>query len=586
MCTSSLTSNRSDKVHPLKSGLEQACINAFAECGLEADLGVLQLSDRPDLADFQCNGALAAAKAARRNPRDLAAGILQKLSGDPNFTVSIAGPGFLNFRLSDAALSARAELLRDSPTACLFTPSKPLGILLDYGGPNIAKEMHVGHLRSSLIGQALKNILAFGGHRVVSDIHLGDWGLQMGQLICYIEDEVPNLLAEDDETKITMSDLQLWYPQASERSKADDGFRNRARTATQQLQARHASYFRLWERICAVSIEGLKRDFGWLGVDFDFWFGESRYQAALSKLVADAESRGVAMQSDGAIIIPMPEPDTLPPLILRNSNGGFGYGATDIATLVERVGLPDVDTVLYVVDARQSMHFQQVFNGADSLGLLDKVTVEHVAFGTVNGNDGKPFKTREGGTMRLIDLIEMMTQQARARLDEADRLDPDLRGIVAEQVARAAIKFGELSHDRERNYIFDMDQFLKFEGKTGPYLQYTAVRIRSLIASAVAEAISMGPVVDLGQLGRDLVIALDAMPSAILRSITTRKPSHLANHLYRVADCTNKFYQQNRLLHESTPAASAASWLSLLSAADQQLAVCMDILGIEIPEKM
>ena len=462
----------------------------------------------------------------------------------------------------------------------------PHHFLLDYGGPNVAKEMHVGHLRSSIIGQPLRDILVFAGHSVKSDIHLGDWGLQMGQLICYIEDNMPGLLAEGDTTPISMADLQTWYPEASRLSKSDETFRNRAREATRALQAGRPDYFRLWQRINAVSIDSLKRDFGWLGVWFDYWFGESRYQSALDPLVADCQARGHAVESDGALVIPMPDPEKLPPLILRNATGGYGYGATDLATLAERTADPGLETIHYVVDARQAIHFDQVFNAARTIGLLDNVTVEHIPFGTVNGTDGKPFKTREGGTMRLVDLIDTMTERARARLDEADELDESVRDTVANQIAKAAVKYGELSHDRERNYVFDIDQFLKFEGKTGPYLQYTAVRIRSLIQNVSAAGIVPGPITDLGQSGRDLVLALDALPLAFQRTVDMRKPSHLANHVYRLADVCNRFYQQNRILHSSVPPRQASSWLSILIAAERQLSMCMGILGLDIPDQM
>jgi arginyl-tRNA synthetase len=570
----------------LREELEQVCARAFQALDFDLSLGALQEADRPDLADFQCNGALAVAKRERGSPREIACKIAAAIGDCDGFTLDIAGPGFLNFRVSESALAARANALRRDPRAMVPMAEPPHHILLDYGGPNIAKEMHVGHIRSSIIGQALRDILTFAGHVVKSDIHLGDWGLQMGQLICYVEDKLPHILSEDDTTPITMVDLQTWYPEASKLSNSNECFRNRAREATRLLQAGRQDYFRLWRRINEVSIDSLRRDFGWLGVGFDFWYGESRYQSALGPLVADCLTKGHAVESDGAIVIKMPESEKLPPLILRNSAGGYGYGATDIATLVERTSDPSLQAILYVVDARQSFHFEQVFSAARKIGLLEKATVEHIAFGTVNGTDGKPFKTRDGGTMRLADLINTMTDRARARLDETDELDENLRDRVAEQIARAAIKFGELSHDRERDYVFDIEQFLKFEGKTGPYLQYTSVRIRSLIARAAAAGIVPSRTVDIGLSGREVILALDAFPTAFQRTVATRKPSNLANHMIRLADACNKFYQQNRILHRSVPPEQAASWLSVLTVAEEQLAMCMRVLGLDVPEQM
>ncbi len=570
----------------LRENLQRHCALAFAVLGHDPDFAILQESDRPDLADFQCNGALAIAKRERANPRDLAAEIISAMGDDDRFDISIAGPGFLNFRLSDTALARHAEAVLGRPRALVPPSSESHRFLLDYGGPNIAKEMHVGHLRSSIIGQALKDILSFAGHEVESDIHLGDWGLQMGQVIAYVEDKAPHLLSLNDTTEITLAELQTWYPEASKLSKTDESFRDRARQATKQLQAGRPDYLSFWQRIRDVSIESLKRDFDWLGVDFDYWYGESRYQDALGSIVDTCLAKGHAVESDGAIVIQMPDPDKLPPLILRNAVGGYGYGATDLATLAERTKDPKLQTILYVVDARQAMHFEQVFNAARQIGLLDKVAVEHIAFGTVNGTDGKPFKTREGGTMRLFDLIVTMTQRAKERLDEADTIEPVLCDDLAAQIARAAIKFGELSHDRERNYVFDIDQFLRFEGKTGPYLQYTAVRIRSLVANANGAGIKAGPITDIGQSGRELILTLDAFPAAFQRSVSARKPSYLANHMYRLAEGCNKFYQQNRILNNSVPRSQAASWLAVLKVAEEQLAMCMDILGVDIPSQM
>lgn len=565
--------------------IEAICVAAFETCGFEPRFGAVQVSDRPDLTDFQCNGALAVAKKERRNPREVAQAIIDAMQGHADlFTVDIAGPGFLNLTATDAALADHALALRDDARSMVPVVADPGRFLVDYGGPNTAKEMHVGHLRASIIGQTLKTLLRFAGHSAEGDIHLGDWGLQMGQLITYVEDNHPEI-ADTPDAPITMEDLQGWYPLASGLSKSDEAFRKRAQRATQQLQAGEPRYMQIWNRMNDASLAALRRDYDWLGVDFEYWYGESRYQKALDGILEDVMTRGIAIEDDGAIIIRMQDDDKLPPLMMRNAAGGYGYGATDVATLSERVG-DGFETVLYVVDQRQATHFKQLFNATAQMGLLNKTRAEHIGFGTVNGTDGKPFKTREGGTMRLVDLFGAMTDAARKRLDDSDKVDPALRDTVAAQVARAAIKFGELSHDREKNYIFDMEKFLQFEGKTGPYIQYSRVRVRTLVDAAAQAGLTPGPVTDLGVSGRDLILAMDGFPAAFERSIQARKPSHLTNQIYRLADATNRFYQQNRVLQAGLDAGVAGSYLSILTAAARQIDLGLALLGIDLPEQM
>lgn len=566
--------------------IERICADAFEQAGFDRKFGAVRPSDRPDLADFQCNGLLAVAKANRMNPMDAADKVVPQLQDSDLFTVEFVRPGFLNFVVSDAALAAQAAAVLADPRALVPQETDTKTFLLDYGGPNLAKEMHVGHLRSSIVGQALNTALKFAGHKTIGDVHLGDWGLQLGQLIAQIEDERPELLADGATADFDMTDLQVWYPKASARSKEDEAFLNRARTATAALQAGQPNYYRLWEMISEVSSRSLRRDFARLGVEFDQWFGESRYQSMLDGIVDRLLTEGVAEVDDGAVVIRLPEDQKLPPLILRNSNGGYGYGATDIATIEERVTEFKPDTILYVVDARQKTHFRQVFGAAERCGYFQNASAEHIAFGTVNGTDGKPFKTRAGGVMRLHDLLESMSQAARARLDEAGSVDPAARAEIAEQIAIAAIKFGELSHDRESNYVFDMDQFLQFEGKTGPYIQYTCVRIRSLFANAAEAGFAPGAIADLGNNGRELALTLDALPQQFARAIEQRKPSVIANHAYLLANKTNGFYQANRVLGGNATKEQRESTLGLLSAAIHQLEVCLSLLGIDIPAQM
>ncbi|WP_438992153.1 arginine--tRNA ligase [Lentibacter sp.] len=564
----------------------QAFVNAaFERAGYDTKFAAVRVSDRPDLADFQCNGLMGVAKSQKMNPMDAGAAVMEALDMEGLFEADFVKPGFLNFKATEAALCALVAASAADPRG--LAPTAPASkIMVDYGGPNLAKEMHVGHLRSAIVGHGLINLLEFAGHDVVSDVHLGDWGLQLGQLITQIEEVRPDLFEDEVSAPITMLDLQEWYPAASAKSKADEVFRDKARVATSALQAGDARYMRLWHRIVDVSIASLRRDYNRLGCDFTYFYGESRYQEMLGPLVKSLEDSGVAELSDGAIVVHLEEDKKLPPLMLRNSNGGYGYGATDLATIVDRLETDTPDYILYVVDARQKMHFQQVFLGMEKTGRLGDTVLEHTAFGTVNGTDGKPFKTREGGVMRLHDLMEEMHAAARKRLEDMGKLDGAELEKTAEQIAIAAIKFGELSHDRESNYIFDMEQFLQFEGKTGPYIQYTCVRIASLMENARAAGLVPAAFTEVSDGARSLVLTLDAFPAKLARAVETRKPSNMAMHVYTLANATNSFYQSNRVLGEGIDPTIAASHLGLLAAAKGQLELGLTLLGIEVPAKM
>ncbi len=565
--------------------LQARVLAAFEAVGYDAKFGGVRVSDRPDLADFQCNGLMGVAKSRKMNPMEAGAAVLAELELDGLFAAEVVKPGFLNFKATDAALVGLVAATSADPRA-LAPVSGARKFLVDYGGPNLAKEMHVGHLRTAIVGHGLINILKFAGHDVVSDVHLGDWGLQIGQLISQIEDVRPDLFEIEADSPITMEDLQAWYPAASAKSKEDDDFRDRARRATTAMQAGDARYMRLWRRVVDVSKASLMRDYGRLGCEFTYFYGESRYQDMLGPIVSQLEERGEAEPSEGAIVVHLKEGKKLPPLMLRNSNGGYGYGATDLATIVDRVETDDPEFILYVVDARQKMHFQQVFLAAEQTGLNGRAKLEHTAFGTVNGTDGKPFKTREGGVMRLHDLMEEMHAAARARLEDMGRVDGEALEATAEQIAISAMKFGELSHDRESNYIFDMEQFLQFEGKTGPYIQYTCVRIASLMENAKAAGLAPAAFTEVTDGARALVLTLDEFPAKLARSIETRKPSNMALHVYKLANATNSFYQSNRVLAEGIDPAVAASHLGLLAAAHKQLELGLKLLGVEIPAKM
>ncbi|MEL6523731.1 MAG: arginine--tRNA ligase, partial [Pseudomonadota bacterium] len=412
------------------------------------------------------------------------------------------------------------------------------------------------------------------------------WGLQIGQLIAQIEDEAPDLLEPEGKASLDMSDLQTWYPRASARSKDDQDFLDRARVATADLQAGQAAYMSLWQRIRDVSSQSLLRDYGRLGVSFDQWYGESRYQDDLEEITKDLLDEGTAEVNDGAVIIRMPDELDLPPLILQNSKGSFGYGSTDLATIADRLRHDDPDIILYVVDARQKTHFQQVFKAAERAGFLTKTHLEHIAFGTVNGTDGKPFKTRAGGVMRLQDLLDNMSAAAKVRLDEVGQITGPLSETVAEEIATAAIKFGELIHDRESNYVFDVEQFLRFEGKTGPYLQYSIVRLRSLLSRAADAGLNPGDLVEFDQRGRQLALRLGEFPATFERAVEKRKPNIIAHFAFDLANAANSFYQSNQILGSTTEDSVKRSHLRLLEAANHSLSVCCGLLGLAIPKEM
>lgn len=584
----------------LPERLEAATKAAFAGLGLTPDLGQIAVAGKGQVADYQCNGVMAAARQLKRNPRDLAKDLLPQLERAIDFArIEVAGPGFLNFTIKDAALCGQLDALGEDRRSGHRRTGQPEQIIIDYGGPNAAKAMHVGHLRSAVIGQCLKNVLRFQGHDVTGDVHLGDWGLQMGQLITEIARTRPDLPYFDPnatgpfptEPPCTMEDLLTLYPQASARSKEDPSAREAARLATAELQAGRPGYRALWQHFVDVSIADIRRDYGRMGVDFEQWFGESRYQDRLGALTRRLVDQGVAVESEGALVIRVAkdESDPIPPLMLQNSDEGFGYGATDLATIDERVNHFGAGTVLYVVDARQSLHFQQVFRAAHKsvVGNRD-VRLEHLAFGTVNGPDGKPFRTREGGVMRLADLMQMLVTEADRRIREAgmgEDLSKSEAEKVAETVGLAALKFADLQHDRESDYIFDLARFSKFEGRTGPYLQYAGVRIKSLLARAAAAGLAPGAILIEQPIERQLALALDRFHLTVERSAELRKPHVLAEHLYVLASLYNQFYHGSRILVEEN-AARAASWLMLSKLVLVQLELGLSLLGIDIPDKM
>ncbi len=584
----------------LTAELSAIAAAAFAAEGLPEDLGAVRPSDRPDLSQFQCNGALAAAKIAHANPRQIAQKIAARLKENPVFAkVEIAGPGFLNLDVSDAALAERAGAMLADPRLGAPETGKGKTVVVDYGGANVAKPMHVGHLRSAIIGDALKRLLVADGWHAIGDVHLGDWGLQMGQLISEIELSGSHPVYFDasyegpypEEPPVTMDDLAILYPKASADCKADPERLEKARAATAGLQAGRPGYVALWRHFVKVSMLGLRREYGNLGIHFDLWKGESDAEPLIGPMVEDLKARGFAHMSEGALVVDVAREDDkkeIPPLLLVKSDGAALYGTTDLATIVDRVRTYDPDLILYVVDQRQHGHFEQVFRAARKTGLCGRAGLEHIGFGTMNGTDGKPFKTRAGGVMKLYDLIAMTTGEAKKRLDEAGlgaAYTVAEREEIAEMVGIAALKFADLSNYRLTDYIFDLERFTRFEGKTGPYLQYAAVRTNSILHKAAEAGYADAAPMVRSTEERALVLRLLALPDAMASAEEMRAPNVLCDYAFTLAQDYSRFYAAHHILSEPDEALRAAR-LGLCRLSVAALAKVLDVLGIAVPERM
>ena len=583
----------------LKRRLSDAVCAAFTSTGLDGAFGRVTVSDRPDLADFQCNGALAAAKAARANPRALAEQVVAALQDDPRLArVEIAGPGFINMVLTDAELTRRAQEIATDPRLGASLAEVPRRVVVDYGGPNVAKPMHVGHLRASIIGESLKRLFRFRGDQVWGDAHFGDWGFQMGLLIVAVGDEQPDLafLAEGEgpfptESPVSLADLERLYPIAAARAKTDTEYRDRARRATALLQGGRPGYRALWLCFVEVSRTALEREFNALDIRFDLWNGESDADPLIPDMVAELDAKGLLELDQGARIVRVAQEGDkreLPPLLVVSSEGSAMYGTTDLATILDRRRRMDPGLMLYVVDQRQADHFEQVFRAARLAGYAAEGELEHIGFGTMNGPDGKPFKTREGGVLKLHDLIEMARDKARTRLQEAGlgaELSPEVFEDTAHKVAVAALKFADLGNFRGTSYVFDIDRFMSFEGKTGPYLLYQSVRIKSVLRKAAEQGVAPGPIIVAEPAERELTLALDAYDTALTEAYAKRAPNLIAEHAYRLAQTFSKFYAGCPIL-VAEDANIRASRLGFAKVTLDQLDSALRLLGIESPDRM
>jgi arginyl-tRNA synthetase len=586
---------------PLLKELSAIARAAFALERFPAELGIVQPSDRPDLAQFQCNGALPAAKQAGTNPRAVAEKIAARLKDNPLFAkVEIAGPGFINLDITDEAMAERMRALVADDRLGAPETGKGKMAVLDFGGANVAKPMHVGHLRSAIIGDSLQRLFRANRWNVVSDVHLGDWGLQMGQLISEIGHRGIAPIYFDPaytgpypaESPVTMDDLEQLYPAASAGCKADPARLEEARAATAELQAGRPGYRALWQHFVTVSERGLTREYGSLGVHFDLWKGEASVEPLIGPMIEDLNSRSLAVESEGALVVPVAEPTDkkeLPPLILVKSDGAVLYGTTDLATIIDRVRSHDPDLILYVVDQRQHTHFEQVFRAARKAGYAGHAHLEHAGFGTMNGPDGKPFKTRAGGVMKLYDLIAMATEEAEKRLSEAgmamDYPEKE-RKEIARKVGIAALNFADLSNHRVSDYVFDLARFTRFEGKTGPYLQYAAVRMQSILNKAAESGFEpTAKVVLHTPEERSLILQLLALPNAMSGAEHNRAPNILCDYVFTLAQIFSRFYTEHHIMSETNEALRSTR-LALVALTLAVLSKVLNLLGIEVPARM
>ena len=570
--------------------------DVFAACGYESRLGGVTASDRPELCQFQCNGAFGAAKTAHKPPFVVAEEIAEKLRGDDRFEkVEVARPGFLNLTLSDAWLT---ELVNASAAdGCDGVPSLLAGerILVDYGGANVAKPLHIGHLRSAIIGESLKRLALACGAEAIGDVHLGDWGLQIGLVLAELSERYPDRrcfapdfdAAKDPVETTDVNELSEVYPFASARSKTDKAFSEKAHAMTKELQAGRAGYLAVWKEILRVSVADLKKNYDALNVHFEWWKGESDSEAYVPELLRILEDKHLLYESCGAKVVDVVEEtdkNPMPPVIIKKSDDSNIYATTDLATILQRERDFHPDRIWYVVDNRQSLHFTQVFRCARLAGLVPARTeLAHCGFGTMNGKDGKPYKTRDGGVMRLEDLIRTVEDAAYEKLSSSDYVSEADKRETARRVGVAAVKFGDLINQRSKDYIFDLEKFLSFEGKTGTYLLYTVTRIRSILRRVGEGKETVSGVYSDSE--RELYLRLLLTGESYARAVEEKAPNYICENAYALATAFSRFYHENRILDEPDEA-KRASWIGLISIVRRFLVKALDILAIEPVENM
>ena len=569
---------------------------AFEEAGYEASFGRVTVSNRPDLCQYQCNGALAAAKTYKCAPIQIAKAVAEKLDAADFSMIDAVMPGFINLNLSDSFLQNYLEAMRTSDAFGVEKSGTGKTIVVDYGGPNVAKPLHIGHLRSAIIGESIKRLYKFFGYNTIGDIHLGDWGLQMGLIITELQERKPDLCYFDPdytgeypaEAPFTLAELEEIYPAASAKKKESEDFADRAHTATFELQSGRRGYRAIWQHIMKMSVADMTRIYDNLDVHFEAWLGESDADPFIPAMVEDFKARGIAVQSEGAWVIPVAEDSDkkeVPPCILVKSDGSAIYATTDLATMIQRMRDFKPDEMFYITDGRQSLHFEQVFRAARKGGIVPAdFPLTHLGFGTMNGKDGKPFKTRDGGVMRLEQLIADMTAFVRAKVVENQIVAEEEVDATTAKIALAALKYGDLSNQPTKNYVFDMDKFAAFEGNTGPYILYTIVRIKSILAKYGAwENLSIAPAANAS--AKDLMLSITKFGPTMEAALKAAAPNMICAYIYELAGAVNKFYHETRILTEEDEALKAG-YIALIGLAKNILEQCIDILGFTAPEKM
>ncbi len=568
---------------------------AFADAGYDASFGRVTVSNRPDLCEYQCNGALAAAKQYKCAPIMIAKAVAEKLDAADYDMVEAVMPGFINLKLSGSFLQGYLEAMRTAEDFGVEKVGQGKTVVVDYGGANVAKPLHIGHLRPAIIGEALKRLHKFMGYETIGDVHLGDWGLQMGLIIAELQERQPKLPYFDpaftgeypEESPFTLTELEEIYPTASAKKK-DPAFAEKAHIATYELQQGRRGYRAIWDHIMGVSLPDLRRIYGVLDVHFEKWLGESNADPYIPAMIEDLKSRGLAVLSEGAWVVPVAEEGDkkeVPPMILVKSDGSAIYATTDLATMVQRMQDWNPAKILYVTDKRQNLHFEQVFRAARKAGIVQEATqLEHVGHGTMNGKDGKPFKTRDGGVLRLEQLVSDMTDFVRAKVVENKIVsDSEVEDTTA-KIALAALKYGDLSNQPTKDYNFDLERFAAFEGNTGPYILYTIVRIKSILSRYGSyEALPIREPANV--YAKELMLSLTKLDPTLETALKTASPNVLCAYIYELSGAVNKFYHETRILTEENEELKAG-YIALIALAKNVLERSIHILGFSAPEKM
>lgn len=581
--------------------LRKEIAGAFVKAGYDEKYGMVSLSNRPDLCQYQCNGAMAAAKEYKKAPIMIANEVIGLLGDSPYLEKVLAVmPGFINITISRSFLAEYLNEMNQTEQFGCERTKEPKTIMIDYGGPNVAKPLHVGHLRSAVIGESIKRIGRYMGHHVIGDVHLGDWGLQMGLIITELKKREPGLPYFDEayqgeypkEPPFTIRELEEIYPCANAYAKEHPEYKEAAMEATYQLQNGNAGYMALWNHILNVSVEDLKKNYERLNVSFDLWKKESDAQPYIPDMVAYLKENGYAYMSQGALVVDVKEEGDakeIPPCMILKSDGATLYNTTDLATLVERRKLFDPDAIIYVVDKRQELYFQQVFRCAKKTKLLEeKVKLTFLGFGTMNGKDGKPFKTRDGGVMRLEDLISQIDQAVYEKMQENRDLSQEEAAEIVKKVGLAALKYGDLSNQASKDYIFDLERFTSFEGNTGPYILYTIVRIKSILKKYKDKNHNTGAVKIRSAYSESeeaLMLELVKFSETVESAFTENAPHKICGFLFELSNAFNRFYHETKIITEENRE-KQESWVALCTLTEKILTAGIDLLGMDVPERM